>query len=179
MRGLLLRFAALAATVVVLAGCGSSGGGSKTSAADWASGYCRAATSWVTTLESARKSVKTGNSPSNAAQTVTHQTLTFTQAVNGLGEPDTPNGSTSASTAKALTTKLQGRVARISAAAGTNNSSVTAAQRKTVVGEQVTASLSDVTTATAKLSQGDAELGKAMAASPDCAALSKALASAG
>lgn len=167
-------------SVALLAGCGGSGGGSTTSAADWANGYCSAATTWVTTLDTARADARTGKaSPSNAAQTVTNQTNTFTQTINGLGAPDTPDGSTSESTAKDLATKLQGRTGRISAAASTTNTSVTVAQRKKIVNDQVAAALSDVATATGQLETNDAELGTAIKASADCTKLDAALSNAG
>jgi hypothetical protein len=166
--------------VALLAGCGGGGGSSTTSAADWANGYCSAATTWVTTLDQARADAKTGQaSPSNAAQTVTNQTNTFTQTINGLGTPDTPDGSTSESTAKDLATKLQGRTGRISAAASTTNTSVTVAQRKKIVNDQVAGALSDVATATGQLETNDAELGTAIKASSDCTKLDAALASSG
>ena len=57
----LLSLPALAGATALAAGCGGGGGGSSTtSAADWASGYCKGATSWVTTLDEARASVKAG-----------------------------------------------------------------------------------------------------------------------
>jgi hypothetical protein len=165
--------------VVVLAGCG--GGGSKTtSASDWATSYCKAATTWVTTLDQARADARAGKtSPSIAAQTVTNQTNTFTQTINGLGPPDTPDGAASASTAKGLTTTLQGRTGRIAAAASTTNSSVTVAQRKAIVNQQVAASLADVANATGQLETNDAALGTAIKASADCTALDKALSTSG
>jgi hypothetical protein len=178
-RRLLLSIPLLVVCGVLLAGCGGGGGGSKKSADEWATGYCSAATTWVTTLEEARKSARTGStSPSNAAQTVTNQTNTFTQAIGDLGEPDTPDGSTSAATAKDLTTTLQGRVGRISAAASTNNPDATVASRQKIVQDQIAASLSDVAATTGQLETNDAALGTAIKASPDCTALDKALASA-
>ena len=181
MRRLLLPVPVLIASVVVLAGCGGGGGSSSTaSAADWANGYCKAATTWVTTLDQARADARAGTtSPSDAAQTVTNQTNTFTQTINGLGQPDTPDGATSESTAKDLATKLQGRTGRISAAASTTNTSISVAQRKAIVNTQVAASLSDVATATGQLETNDAGLGTAIKASSDCKALDKALATSG
>jgi hypothetical protein len=179
-RRLLLPTLVVSASVAVLAGCGGGGGSSTTSATDWANGYCTAATTWVTTLDQARADARSGKaSPSDAAQTVTNQTNTFTQTINGLGQPDTPDGATSASTAKDLATKLQGRTGRISAAASTTNTSITVAQRKAIVNTQVAASLSDVATATGQLETNDAALGTAIKASSDCAALDKALATSG
>jgi len=172
--------ALLAGLSVLAAGCGGGGGSSKTSAADWAAGYCKAATTWVTTLDQARASVKPGNAaatPSDAAQQVTDATNTFTQTISGLGEPDTPDGSTSAATAKSLSNKLQGRIARVSAAINTNNPDVTPAMQKKTVKDQVTASLADVANTTATLEHSDAALGTAMAAAPECTALTKALSS--
>ena len=81
------------------AGCGGgsdSSSSSATSASDWASGYCGAASTWVTTLDKARASVKPNDpaaTASDAAQQVTAETNTFTQTIKGLGEPDTPDGS--------------------------------------------------------------------------------------
>jgi ABC-type transporter Mla subunit MlaD len=178
-RRILLSAALLVGATALLAGCGGGGGGSSSSsAADWASGYCSGATSWVTALDDARASVKTGTTPEEAAQTVTGQTNTFMESISGLGTPDTPDGSTSAATAKDLTEKLSGRVARISGAIDTNNPDVTAAQRTKIVQDQIAASLTDVSSTTAKLAQDDAELGTAMAASSDCASLKTALAKA-
>jgi hypothetical protein len=178
--GRLLLPVPVVVSAALLAGCGGGGGGSTTSAADWANGYCSAATSWVTTLDQARADAKSGQtSPSIAAQTVTTQTNTFTQTINGLGAPDTPDGSTSESTAKDLATKLQGRTGRISAAAGTTNTSVTVAQRTKIVNDQVAGALSDVATATGQLETNDAELGTAIKASSDCTKLDAALSSSG
>jgi len=179
-RRLLLPVLVVTASVVVLAGCGGGGGSSTTSATDWANGYCKGATTWVTTLDQARADARAGKtSPSIAAQTVTNQTNTFTQTINGLGQPDTPDGATSESTAKDLATTLQGRTGRISAAASTNNPNVTDAQRRKIVNDQVTASLADVANTTGQLETNDAELGTAIKASSDCTALDKALATSG
>jgi hypothetical protein len=145
----------------VLAGCGGGGGdnnssSSGTSAADWAASYCNNATSWVTSLDDARKSVKTGSSTAgDAAQTVTQESNTFIQQIDGMGAPDTPNGSTSQATAKSLATTLWGWVARMSAAIDTNNSSVTPAQQTTIVRQQISASLNDISTTNAKLADDD------------------------
>jgi hypothetical protein len=179
-RRLLLPVLVVVTSVVVLSGCGGGGGSKTTSASDWATSYCKAATTWVTTLDQARADARAGKaSPSIAAQTVTNQTNTFTQTINGLGQPDTPDGATSESTAKDLATKLQGRTGRIAAAASTTNSSVTVAQRKAIVNTQVAASLSDVATATGQIETNDAELGTAIKASSDCKALDKALSTSG
>ena len=167
---------------LLAAGCGGGGGSSTTSAADWASGYCSAAETWVTSLAEARASVAPGDpsaTASDAAQQMTDATNTFTQSIDGLGEPDTAAGSTSKATAKSLSETLQGRVARASAAIDTNNADVTEVQRAKVVSEQVTASLTAVTTTTAQLAKDDAEVGTAMAASSSCADLTTALSKAG
>ena len=180
MRRLLLPVPIVIAAVAALAGCGGGGGSSTTSATDWANGYCKAATTWVTTLDQARADAKSGDtSPQAAAQTVTDQTNSFTEAVGDLGQPDTPDGATSESTAKDLATKLQGRVGRIAAATDTTNPDVTVAQRQKIVNDQVAASLSDVATTTGQLETNDAELGTAIKASSDCTALDKALATSG
>jgi len=184
MRRLHLSAVVLAGAVVVLAGCGGGGGSSSsgssgTSATDWAASYCKNATSWVTSLDQARASVKSGSSTaSDAAQTVSTESTTFIQAVNGQGSPDTPNGSTSQATAKSLATTLSGRVARMSAAIDTNNSSVTAAQQTAIVKQQIAASLTDIKTTNATLAKDDPELGTAMKASSDCKSLDAALAKA-
>lgn len=150
------------------------------SATDWATGYCKGATDWVTTLDKARADARSGKtSPEIAAQTVTDQTNSFTETVDGLGQPDTPDGSASESTADGLTKTLQGRVARIAAATDTNNPDVTVAQRKKIVDDQVAASLADVANTTGQLETNDAELGTAIKASSDCTALDKALATSG
>ncbi len=176
MRCVLLMPMAVAGATVLLAGCGgSSSSSSGTTAADWASGYCKDANSWVTALDEARASVKTGTTPGEAAQTVTDQTNSFIQSVNGLGAPDTPDGSTSQSTAKNLANTLSGRVARISGAIDTNNPDVTLAQQTSIVQQQIAASLTDIKTTNAKLAQDDAELGTAMKASSDCTSLDASL----
>jgi hypothetical protein len=179
-RRFLLSIAAFVAAGLLLAGCGGGGGGSSTkSAADWASGYCGAADSWVTTLDEQRAAAKTGSTtPDEAAQTVTSETNDFTEKIDGLGAPDTPDGSTSETTAKDLTKMLQGRVARISGAASTNNPDLSVAARQQIVNDQVTASLNDVKATTAKLAADDAELGTAMTASADCVKLNASLAKA-
>ncbi len=172
----------LAVLVAALAGCGGGGGGdssSTTSAADWASGYCGAAESWVSTLEQQRAAAKSGSAtPDDAAQAVTDETNTFTQKIGDLGQPDTPDGSTSASTADDLSKTLQGRVGRIAGAIGTNNPDLSTAARRQIVNEQIAASLDDVKTTTAKLGQGDAELETAMKASSECVKLDASLAKA-
>ena len=167
--------APLVGAIALLAGCGGSDN-SGTSAADWASGYCGDSTTWVTALDDARTSVRTGGTaPDEAAQSVTDETNSYIESINGLGTPDTPDGSTSEATAKALANTLSGRVARISAALDTNNPDVTVAQQTVIVQQQIEASLTDIKTTTAKLSQEDAELGTAMAASIDCSSLAAAL----
>jgi hypothetical protein len=179
-RARLLSLSAVALGAAALAGCGGGGSSSSaTSATDWASGYCSAATTWVTTLTRARADVKTGKATaSDAAQTVTNQTNELMKSISGLGTPDTPDGSTSASTADDLAKTLSGRVGRISAAINTNNPDVTVAAQKLVVQEQIAAALGDVASTTTTLEQGDAELGTAMKASADCTKLSTALAAA-
>jgi hypothetical protein len=179
MRRIRLSAAVLVGATALLAGCGGSDSGSSGKSADeWASAYCSDANSWVTSLDDARASVKSGTAPDEAAQTVTDETNTFIESVNGLGAPDTPDGSTSEATAKSLANTLSGRVARVSAALDTNNPDVTLAQQTTIVRTQVEASLNDVKTTTAKLGEDDAELGTAMAASSDCTSLAAALAKA-
>ena len=154
MRRLLLSAALLVGATALLAGCGGdSPSSSSTSATDWAAAYCNNATSWVTSLDEARASVKTGTTPADAAQTVTDETNTFIQAVDGQGAPDTPNGSTSEATANNLATTLSGRMARISAAIDTNNSSVTVAQQTAIVKQQIAASLNDISTTNATLAK--------------------------
>jgi hypothetical protein len=177
MRRILFSAALIVGATVLLAGCGGSDSSGK-SAADWASGYCGDSTTWVTALDDARASVKTGTAPDEAAQSVTDETNSYIESINGLGTPDTPDGSTSEATAKSLANTLSGRVARISAALDTNNPDVTVAQQAAIVQTQVAASLTDIKTTTAKLAQDDAELGTAMAASSDCTALDAALAKA-
>jgi hypothetical protein len=163
------------------AGCGGgsdSSSNSTTSAADWASGYCGAASTWVTTLDKARASVKPNDpaaTASDAAQQVTAETNTFTETIKGLGEPDTPDGAASAATAKTLADTLVGRMARASSAINTNNPDVTPALQVKTVRDQVTASLADVAKATTALEQGDDELGTAMHSSSDCTDLNTAL----
>jgi len=170
---------------VLAAGCGGgsdSSSNSTTSAADWASGYCGAASTWVTTLDKARASVKPNDpaaTASDAAQEVTAETNTFTQTIKGLGEPDTPDGAASAATATSLANTLAGRMARASSAINTNNPDVTPAFQVKTVREQVTASLADVEKATTALEQGDSELAPAMRSSSDCTALNTALSKAG
>jgi hypothetical protein len=175
MRRLLLPAALLAGSAVLLAGCGGSSSSSGTSAEDWASGYCGDATTWVTSLDEARASVRTGTTPQEAAQSVTDETNSFIESINGLGTPDTPDGSTSEERAKTLAQTLSGRVARMSGAIDTNNPDVTLKQQTLVVQQQIAASLSDIKTTTAKLGQDDAELGAAMRASSDCTSLDAAL----
>jgi hypothetical protein len=177
---LLLSIAASLVAGVLLAGCGGGdGGGSTTSAADWASGYCSAANTWLTTLGQQRTDAKTGKTtPDDAAQAVTDETNSFTQSIDKLGAPDTPNGSSSETTAKDLTKTLQGRIARVAGAASTNNPDLSVAARRQIVDDQVTASVDDVKTTTDKLAADDAELGTAMKASADCTKLNAALAAA-
>ena len=130
-------FVIVACREVFVAGSGSSGGGSSTpSATEWASGYCGAATAWVTTLESARASVRPGNPSATASdpvQQVTNATHTFIQAISGLGAPDTHDGSTTQATATNLSKTLQGRVARASAAINSNNPDLTEVLRAATV----------------------------------------------
>ena len=179
MRRLLLSAALLAGVMVLAAGCGGdSGSSSGSSAADWADGYCKDATSWVTSLDEARASVKTGTTPEEAAQAVTDESNSFIQSIDDLGAPDTPDGSTSEATAKSLATTLSGRVARISGAIDTNNPDVGVAQQTAIVQQQIAASLTDIKTTNAKLAQDDAELGTAMTASAECTSLDAALAKA-
>jgi hypothetical protein len=178
MRRIRLSAAVLVGATALLAGCGGSDSDSGKSADDWASAYCSDANSWVTYLDDARASVKSGTAPDEAAQTVTDETNSFIESVNGLGAPDTPDGSTSEATAKSLATTLSGRMARISAALDTNNPDVTLVQQTAIVQQQIAASLADIKTANMTLAQEDAELGTAMGASSDCTSLDAALAKA-
>jgi hypothetical protein len=176
MRRLLLTAALVVGATALLAGCGGSDSGSSgTTAADWASGYCGDASSWVTSLDEARASVKTGTTPEDAAQSVTDETTSFIKSIDDLGAPDTPDGSTSESTAKSLANTLSGRMARISGAIDTNNPDVTPGQRTTIVQQQIAASLADIKSTNAKLAQDDPELGTAMKASSECTTLDAAL----
>src|SRR3954471_17781279 len=70
-RSLLLLALAAVSAGLVLAGCGGSEDSSTASAANWASGYCSASSSWVATLHRARASVAAATTPEEAAQTVT------------------------------------------------------------------------------------------------------------
>jgi len=176
-----LLFPIVAALAVVAAGCGG-GSSSPTTAADWAKGYCSGASAWVTALGEARASVKPGDpsaTASDAAQQMTDASNTFIEVVDGLGAPATPDGSTTEETAKNLSSTLSGRIARASAAIDTNNASVSEAERAKVVSDQVTASLADLTTATAKIKTDDTAVGTAMGAESTCADLDTALQAAG
>lgn len=168
--------AVLAGCAALLAGCGGGGGSSTTSAADWASGYCGAATSWVTTLDQARAGFRTGATTlGDAVGQVTDETDTFLQSIGGLGVPDTPDGSTSDASATDLSKRLSGRNARISGTISTTNPDVTPAQQTKIVQSQVAANLTDVKDTTAKLAADDAELGTAMGAATECTDLTAAL----
>ena len=165
------------ALATLLAGCGG-GGSSTTSAADWASGYCGGAATWVSTLDKLRGGIKAGDptaTPSDAVQQLTFATNDFAKAIDDLGQPDTPDGSTSEATAKNLSATLQGRVARAQTAIDSNNPDMTDALRAKIAREQVTASLAAVTGTTAQLAKDDSELGTAMDASSSCADLKTAL----
>ncbi len=169
------------ALVVLLAGCGGGGGGksSTTSAADWANAYCSAASTWVASFQTARDSLKNNNgstNPQDAVQSVSLTTNTFTIALGRLGKPDTANGSASQQAAKDLGNTAQGHVARAAAAAQTTNESVTQAQQAAVVRKQATEAIAALSTTTAQLEQGDAELADAMKTSADCATLKAELA---
>ena len=61
MRRLLLSAALLVGAMALLAGCGGDSEQLQHSATDWAAGYCSNATTWVTSLDEARASVKTGH----------------------------------------------------------------------------------------------------------------------
>jgi hypothetical protein len=170
--------------VLLLAGCGGGGGGksSTKSAADWASAYCSAASTWVTAFQSARSGLKSNGGPNvasavdTAVSQVSAATNTFTLALGKLGKPDTPDGATSQATAKQLGNVVQGHVARASAATQTNNPDVTDAQRATVVKTQATQSIAAVADTTTKLAADDPALGTAMKSSSECQTLNADLA---
>ena len=179
MRRLLLSAALLVGATALLAGCGGSDSSSGTSAADWASGYCGDATTWVTALDDARASVKTGTAPDEAAQSVTDETNSFIESINGLGAPDTPDGSTSEATAKSLAEHALGPGGADQRRARHEQPRCDAwRSRRRSSGRRSTASLTDVKTTTAKLAQDDAELGTAMAARATARASTAALAKA-
>lgn len=161
------------------AGCGGGGGSSSSTAADWASGYCSGALTWVTTLAQQRAAVKTGSATAaDAAQAVTNETNSFASAVDKLGTPETKEGETSQKEAQALAESLQGRIGRAAGAIETNNPDVSDAAKKQVVQTQLAGALGDMKTTTETLAQADPELGAAMKATPDCAKLNAALAGA-
>ncbi len=166
--------------VVLLAGCGGGGGtSSTTSAADWANAYCSATATWVSAFQDARASVRDSSgatSPSDAVQSVSLATNTFTLALGDLGKPDTANGSEAEQAAKELGDNVQGHVARASAAVDTNNENVTEAMQAAVVQKQATDAIASVSATTDQLEQGDAELADAMKTSSDCATLEAELA---
>ena len=163
MRRLLLSAALLAGVTVLLAGCGGSDSSSGTSAADWASGYCGDATTWVTSLDDARASVKTGTAPDEAAQSVTDETNSFIESINGLGDTGHPRrqhvggdgeepGEHPLRPGGADQRRSRHEQPRCDAWRSRRRSS----------SSRSTASLTDIKTTNAKLAQDDAELGTAM-----------------
>ena len=134
----------------------------------------------MTSLDEARASVKTGcTAPREAAQTVTDETNSFIESVDGLGAPDTPDGSTSEATAKNLAERLcPGADGAHQRRDRHEQLHVTVAQQTAIVQTQIAASLNDIKTTNAKLAEDDTELGTAMEASSDCTALDAALAKA-
>ena len=170
--------------VALLAGCGGGGksGSSSTStesAADWATSYCGAASDWVAALQSARDSLKNNNgstNPQDAVQSVSLATNTFTIALHKLPAPSTPNGEEAEKIATNLGSLVQGRVARASAAASTNNSSVSAAQQTAVVRNQATLSIEAIASSTTQIENTSPQLKAAMKTSSDCQTLNAELA---
>ena len=108
------------------------------SAADWASGYCGDATTWVTSLDEARASVKTGRrrpmrprspSPTRRTRSSSRSTASARRTL--------PTAARRRRRRSRLATTLSGRVARISAAIDTNNPDVTVAQQTVIVQQQI------------------------------------------
>ena len=119
----LLVLAVAASLVFLVAGCGSSSGGSTTTGATatdtWAGGVCSSITTWQAAIRSAADSVKSDPSKSGlqtAAADAKSATQTLASDLKGLGKPDTPAGQQAKDDLDQLSTELNQDVSTIEGA---------------------------------------------------------------
>lgn len=114
---------AVAALVLVAAGCGGGEESSTASPTDeWATGFCTAVTDWTDSLTSVTDQFSSPSSLStdalqNAATDVREITQTFVDEVKSLGTPDTESGEEVKSSVDELATTLETEMANIETAA--------------------------------------------------------------
>jgi len=172
---------AVAALVLVVAGCGGSDESSSTASPtdEWATGFCTAVTDWTDSLKSVTDEFSSPSSLStdalqNAATDIKDVTQTFVDQVKGLGAPDTESGEEVKSSVDELATTLETEMANIETAA--NNVSGLTGLPSAI--SSITTSMSAMSQAfsstmqTLESADGQGELQSALEASPACASIS-------
>lgn len=169
-----LCIAALAATALLAAGCGSSKNAettTTTSTVDWMNGVCTAASTYRTSVTDAAKSFSDNPSKAglqDAADQVRTATDTFVSTTKSLGKPNTSAGQQAKATLDTLTTGLNEDASTIEDAAGKG-----VIAGIPVITATLTTAKSQITTAFNELKGLDpkGELGSAFSQAASCTAL--------
>jgi membrane-bound lytic murein transglycosylase B len=147
---LLVALAALAA-----AGCGGSSSSDTTATDTWASGVCTAVSTWKTSLTGIATTVKSGgvsqDSLNSAATQAQDATKTLADSLKKLGKPDTQAGQQAKDAVDQLSSELsknvktiQDAISNASGAAGVLTAVSTASSTLVTMGDEVSATLTDL-----------------------------------
>ena len=170
--------AALASTVLVAAGCGSSGSQTTTTSAQtapqqWADGLCQAVDTYVGALRSAGAGLQTDvsqNGLDDARNAVKDATSTFTSAVGSLGRPSTASGREAQQEVQQLASSVEQQASKIKDATESVNGAKGVFSAVTVVGGALVSAKDQVAATVQKLQTlPHGELKQAFSSSQSCA----------
>jgi phage-related protein len=173
------------AAAVVAAGCGGDGGNSAggtatessaTAVDAWANSVCEAFTTWQSSIQDAGQSV--GDNPSEegiktAGDQIKAATQTLADDLKGLGRPDTESGQQAKQAMDELATSLESSLQKITDAIDNASGTAGAVAAATAIGNDLVDMGNQVSTASQKLQDIDAqgELADAFAQADSCAGL--------
>ena len=173
---------ALAAALLVLSGCGSSGGKSAdsttTSAASWAQGLCVSVTDWKTSVQSAGASVKNADGLSKtkieqAATSVSDANSKLVSSLKALGEPPHAAASDAKAAVQQLSNDLDASAHEIDKAAANVAGAKDVVSAVSVASATLLTMATDVSSTITKLEGLDAtdDWKRAFSDSPACQSL--------
>ncbi len=174
----------VAAAIAMLAlGASACGGGKKSSSASatetWAGGVCSAFTTWKSSLDDVKTSLKSGGLSSlsgaklqQAERQVEDATNTLTKSLKKLGPPKTTSGATAKSDVTALQNSLSTSMNAIKAAVPRDPSLSDVVTALPTVTAELTTMANALTTAVSDLKSADVggEIEQAFKQAPSCSA---------
>jgi hypothetical protein len=155
-----LALAALAATAVLAAGCGSDSGSESSATVTWAGGVCTAISTWTEDLRTAADELTSARSTEGlqaAVGDVKDATTAFVDDLGALGAPDTEAGTQAKATLDRLGDELNASVQQIedavngiSGLAGLTTAVSTVTQAASSMGTSVQTAFSELESLDAK-----------------------------